>query len=688
MQKIGKRNLSKFQFLKANEIMPEGWVKEHMLIDADGYLPAEEKICSEVSREPFFKRIWVGSGPETSEEESKEYLGVPRFSEFVEKAFNWWDGECCGWWIDAMVRLAHLTEREDLEGQVTRWMDKLLETQGEDGYIGLFPEGDPFRWTDSCSEIWPQCHVYRAMLAYYDFTGRQDIWTALLRAATLTTEHFDNGKKWVTEMTDLHGMMMVEPMLELYSRTGDVRFLNFARNMVEYNRDSNTFLQNMWKGKLSGHGVHVTEHLRVPAMIYVYTGDPEYLKVSIAGCDIIKKEYLNSNGVNKSDEFIDGGAAPNKASEYCDITEWTMTCSQMLAITEDVKYADWAEKDIFNAAMGARRPDGEGTQYFSFTNQVEACVGGYAYRPNHFPLCCNPEAGRLMPYYLGRSWIRTTDGDGLATAFYLPCRLKTWVGKTKSEVNIREETNYPFDENIKFIIDTESPTRFNLLLRIPGWCDKPSAKINGELFEGDLKPGSFASITRIWSKGDIVELHLPMHVEIEKDKFNLVSVTRGPLVYSLRIPADAVDFDRALLGLSARGYMPSKGAKWNYALILDEDNPEKSFKIHKVDVPAIVYPWEVAPIQLEVKAQEVPMWKTTKVKVEAEGDPMFEILFEKIVKRKHWMDRKWGKRLHGELTLCDIPKSPVKPTGNVVTLTLVPYGFTQLRITSFPYAKQ
>jgi hypothetical protein len=134
--------------------------------------------------------------------------------------------------------------------------------------------------------------------------------------------------------------------------------------------------------------------------------------------------------------------------------------------------------------------------------------------------------------------------------------------------------------------------------------------------------------------------------------------------------------------------VPSKEAKWNYALIVNEDDPSKSFEIKKVHVPANVYPWEVAPIQLEVKAQEVPQWKTTEVKMKIEDNRVYEMIFEKIVKRKHWMDIKWGKRLNGEIISCDIPESPVKPTGNVVTLTLVPYGFTQLRITSFPYVKQ
>jgi hypothetical protein len=93
--KIVEPSRQEFQSLLAGEVMPRGWIKEQMLKDANGYLPAEEKMCPQISREPFFKRadVW---GPNT-----------------------WWNGEQTSYWIDGMVRLAYLTGREDLEEQVT-----------------------------------------------------------------------------------------------------------------------------------------------------------------------------------------------------------------------------------------------------------------------------------------------------------------------------------------------------------------------------------------------------------------------------------------------------------------------------------------------------------------------------------------------------------------------------------------
>jgi DUF1680 family protein len=60
--------------------------------------------------------------------------------------------------------------------------------------------------------------------------------------------------------------------------------------------------------------------------------------------------------------------------------------------------------------------------------------------------------------------------------------------------------------------------------------------LNGEPLDLNLKNG-FAVVERQWSKGDVVELDLPMpvrrvvaHENVEDDR-NRVALTRGPIVY-------------------------------------------------------------------------------------------------------------------------------------------------------------
>ena len=677
---------SLFEFLKPCEIKPRGWLKEYLLVESEGYLPLMDRICPEIYRKPFVNKVFIGTGPKIKEE--------------IELLI-WGDGEHFGYWIDAMVRLAHSIEDKSLTKKVSNIINEIIENQDDDGYIGLFPKHDPYRWTDACSELWPQALLYTAMLAYYDFTKDTRVWNSLLAAASLTSQQFDYGKNWAKYTENTHAIMIVEPMLDLYSRTRDPRFLDFAVNAVKYNIEDDPYLKGVLEGKLSGHGVHVIEHLRIPAMIYAYIGEINLLKASLNSMTIIENEYLNSNWAPKSDEWIDGGAAPNKAVEYCTIVEWMLTTSQLVAITGNVKYADLEERCVYNAAMGARRTDGKGIQYLSFPNQIEASRGEwhgeYAFRPNHFPLCCNPQAGRLMPYHLVRSWMKTSNGTGLAAVFYIPCEVRTVIGADQAEVIIREETNYPFNEYIKFIINLEFPTKFDLFLRIPLWSENPSLKINGIPFRENVKPGCFAKVSRTWNDGDVVELLLPTRLELKKDKFNLISINYGPFVFSLPIPYKVFNFDRAGYGLSAQGYEPLNDARWNYALIVDEKNLEKSLKIVKLDpsqYPASTYPWEVPSILLKVKGQLAPEWKVIPAEGVYAGYDVKKIThyLRAILGRwpepleKPLKEALKRKNISGGVT-CDIPHSPLEPSGEVEELMLVPYGFTKLRITSFPYVR-
>ena len=80
------------------------------------------------------------------------------------------------------------------------------------------------------------------------------------------------------------------------------------------------------------------------------------------------------------------------------------------------------------------------------------------------------------------------------------------------------------------------------MMRIPGWVEAPSLKINQQNFEGTLKPGSYVAINRKWTPGDVIELNFPMPVrlmeanpKVEDDR-NSVAVMRGPVVYCAEFP--------------------------------------------------------------------------------------------------------------------------------------------------------
>ena len=161
-----------------------------------------------------------------------------------------------------------------------------------------------------------------------------------------------------------------------------------------------------------------------------------------------------------------------------------------------------------------------------------------------------------------------------------------------------------------------------------------------------------------WRDGDRVELSFPMKVTSRKWFEGAVSVERGPLVYALKIREEwqekTFDDRSAIHGKVYWEIYPK--SKWNYGLLEGSlDNPSKAFRV-SVDRQKLSREWywnqESAPIEIKVKAKEIPSWKLEDCMagpmpcVDAKDSQMSEV-------KSEW-------------------------------ITLIPYGCTKLRISEFP----
>src|SRR5690606_36401084 len=112
-------------------------------------------------------------------------------------------------------------------------------------------------------------------------------------------------------------------------------------------------------------------------------------------------------------------------------------------------------------------------------------------------------------------------------------------------VQVRVTSNYPWDGAIKLALTLDPPQAFALNLRIPGWCDEWSVKVNGAAVETTPSGNGYVAITRAWASGDVVELDLAMPVQAVYANPNVrqmqgrLALQRGPIVYC----AEGVDND-------------------------------------------------------------------------------------------------------------------------------------------------
>src|SRR5690606_14321342 len=178
--------------------------------------------------------------------------------------------------------------------------------------------------------------------------------------------------------------------------------------------------------------------------------------------------------------------------------------------------------------------------------------------------------------------------------------------------------------------------------------------VNGKIWSKE-KGGQIVKVTRPWKSGDIVELHLPMHIFQNTWHENSISIERGPLTYGLKIGEDMKKVKNTNPPGRYGGedfYEVRPTTPWNYALIQTKaEEMETQYQVSINSNPGR-YPWnlENAPINISTKAKRIPSWQLYN---EMAGPLPFSITYQ----------------------------FPAEEEEDIV---LVPYGCTQLRISQFP----
>ena len=144
-----------------------------------------------------------------------------------------------------------------------------------------------------------------------------------------------------------------------------------------------------------------------------------------------------------------------------------------------------------------------------------------------------------------------TDTDNLYINLFMKSESKIDFGERS--ITLKQETEYPWDGQVKFKLDIDKPSMFSIKIRVPDWAREEaiplglykytnkvkkriSIKINGKEQKVILDKG-YAVIQRNWQTNDEILLVLPMEIrrvvsdEKVKDDLGRVAIERGPIVY-------------------------------------------------------------------------------------------------------------------------------------------------------------
>jgi DUF1680 family protein len=263
---------------------------------------------------------------------------------------------------------------------------------------------------------------------------------------------------------------------------------------------------------------------------------PEYLDVARRLWEnmVSRRMYLTGGvGAMPDDEkFGPDYFLPNDGyAETCASVGAAFFHEQMNLQYADAKYADEMERALYNGVLSG--VSYEGNRYF-YENPLASGKNRARWEWHGCP-CCPPMFLKAMGALPGL--IYAQGKDSLYANLYIGSKANLSFEGT--QVSVKQITNYPWDGRVRITADPQRPTKFSLKMRIPGWCLNPSIRVNGRLLSGWTKDRGYAVVSRLWDKGDDVDLSFPMPIErvhadprVEADK-GRVALRRGPLVYCL-----------------------------------------------------------------------------------------------------------------------------------------------------------
>src|SRR4051812_23758824 len=81
-------------------------------------------------------------------------------------------------------------------------------------------------------------------------------------------------------------------------------------------------------------------------------------------------------------------------------------------------------------------------------------------------------------------------------------------------VSLTQNTQYPWDGEVRIGVEPERPVEFTLRLRVPGWCRFARLQVNGsEIDVGPATDRGYNRVRRRWHAGDEITLSLNMPAE-------------------------------------------------------------------------------------------------------------------------------------------------------------------------------
>lgn len=477
--------------------------------------------------------------------------------------------------LDSLIGIIKIGQEKD--GYLTTWRT-INPAKPPANWVPVI-EGKRWESLQMSHELYNSGHLIEAAVVHFEATGKRNFLNIAINNADLLVKTFGDEKD---QIKGVPGHQIVETgLVKLYQITKNKAYLDLAKYFLDnrgnpnnhklygaYSQDDIPVIQQK---EAVGHAVRAVYMYAGMTDIAAIENNAEYYKaVNSLWENVVNKKMYITGGIGAKHD----GEAFGENYELPNLTAYNETCAvignvywnhRLHNISGNSDYFDVIERSLYNGLISGLSLDGK---KFFYPNALES-DGVYKFnrgectRQSWFDCsCCPTNLIRFIPSIPGL--IYSTTNDVLYVNLYASNTANIALDKT--ELQIVQQTNYPWDGNVAITVLPKKESEFTVKLRIPGWVRnqvlpgdlysyatsasaKILLKINGKPLEYKEDKG-YITINRKWKKGEIIEMNLPMEVkkvvanEKVEDNKGKMSLEYGSIVYAIEEIDNPTAFDK------------------------------------------------------------------------------------------------------------------------------------------------
>ena len=584
---------------------------------------------------------------------------------------QWFGGKAEGWerapyWLDGAIPLAWILDDAPMKARITKYVNHIVEHQRADGWYAPYPEDAVAKRYD----MWAILLANKVLAQYHDATGDARVLEAIkksLRAMALgldRTPLYNWGKfRWYEGLV---------PVFYVYERTKEPWLLDLAHKLRAQGVDFDALFatedlavptprRGLWKW--TKHVVNTGMAAKASALSWRLDQRPRDRVWSTEMIAFLDRHHGQATGMFSGDECL-AGKSPLQGTELCSVVEFMYSLETLYSVFGNPAFGDRLERVAFNALPATLAPDVWSHQYDQQVNQAQCTINPdhrwstngpesnlFGLEPNFG--CCTSNLHQGWPKFAAHLWMQTPDA-GIAVAAYAPSRA-TFASRGV-QVTVALDTDYPFRETLTLTVSPARPARFPVVLRVPAWAKGATVRVGAGPAQ-PMQPGTLHRLEQLWAGTTTIAIHFPMAPVVTERYNGGVAIERGPLVYALKLGEmwTRVNDAKPHRELPHGDFEVRPSTPWNYGLVA-AGRTIAGLTFSERPIGAVPFSPDGAGMMATATAKRIPSWR---------------------------LDAGWAAEVAP-------PDAAWADAGRKVTtepdetVTLIPYGCTNIRITEFP----